>query len=63
MTDEKEELLRWLQEKRDVLRFSLKEADNPTHLRKDLNITNVMKGQLDAYSTVIAFIMSEGKIR
>ena len=58
MKDAKEELLRWLQEKRDILRFTLK---NPEE--KDEALRNVMKGQLDAYSSVLAFISSEGRLR
>lgn len=59
MTDEREELMRFLQDKKDALRFALKNVEQ----KKDVDLINVMKGQLDAYSTTIAFILSGGKLK
>lgn len=55
MNDEKEDLLKYLHEKKDAIRLALKNI-------QDVDLRNVMKGQLDAYLNVIAFIMSEGKL-
>lgn len=55
--DLRDSLLNWLQERKDILKFSLKNTKN------DDNLANVMRGQLDAYSNTMAFILTEGRLR
>lgn len=53
----RDKLLTWLQERKDILKFSLKES------KGDKDLLNVMRGQLDAFSNVVAFILTEGKLK
>lgn len=54
--EERDTLLEYLNERKENLRNSLKHVT-------DTDLKNVMKGQLDTYMNVIAFIMSDGKLR
>lgn len=54
--EERDTLLEYLNERKENLRNGLKHVT-------DTDLKNVMKGQLDTYMNVIAFIMSDGKLR
>lgn len=60
MNDEREDLLKYLQEKKDALRAAIR---RPSNEDSPGSTRFFMQGQLDAYMNVIAFITSGGKLR
>lgn len=52
----RDSLLDWLQEQKNAVKLA-------REIEKEADVRNVLSGALDAYSNVLAYILTEGKLR